>query len=263
MADVIDERVPDHWLEVSGFAVPLWVRGGAEEAKQVVILSHGFTNDHRDAPLFSDIRGAFSEDGSTTLLDFDYPGSGSADGEFTDKRLSVLRETATAVAQYAREHFSRERSIPISAIGRSLGATILLSASPQIRPSRLALMSPPYELVQSLGPLQGERSADGFYPLPDWAKPSGQVKGRVALSYDFYEELEAEEARVRDAAASAGNVLLISSTEDPKVQTSEMDALWDILSENPSNSRTTFASDHNYNSVRQEATDAAVRWVKR
>jgi esterase/lipase len=263
MADVLDEREADSWLEVSGFAVPLWLRGSMENAKRIVILSHGFTNDHRDAPLFGDIRRAFSDDDRTMLIDFDYPGSGSADGEFTDKRLSVLRKTVIAVAQYARKQLPHGESVPISAIGRSLGATILLSVSQQIRPSRLALMSPPYELMQSLGPLQGERSADGYYPLPDWAKPSGQVKGRVALSYDFYEELEPEEARVRDAAASAGNVLLISSTEDPKVQASEMDALWHVLSENPSNSRSIFASDHNYNSVRHEVTDAVVRWVKR
>jgi hypothetical protein len=261
MNDAIGEREPDCWLDVSGFAVPLWLRGSIEKANRVVILSHGLTNDHRDAPLFGDVRGAFSDDESTTLIDFDYPGSGIADGELIDKRLSVLRETAIAVAHYARERLFHE-SIPMSAIGRSIGATVLLSVSPQIRASRLALMSPPFELVRSLGPLQGERSADDDYPLPEWAEPSGQVKGRAALSQDFYEELETEEARVRESAASASNVLLISSTEDPKVQASEMDALWVLLSEDPNNSRTIFASGHNYDSVRQEATGAVVRWIK-
>jgi len=262
MNGTIGEREPDCWLDVSGFAVPLWLRGSVKKAKRVVILSHGLTNDHRDAPLFGDVRQAFSEDETTTLIDFDYPGSGIADGKLIDKRLSILRETAIAVAHHARMR-SSHRSLPISAIGRSLGATVLLSVSPQIQVSRLALMSPPFELVRSLGPLQGERSADGGYPLPEWAEPSGQVKGRAALSYDFYEELEAEEARAREAAVRAGNILLISSTEDPKVQASEMDALWSVLSENPSNSRAIFASDHNYDSVRQEVTDMAVRWVKR
>ncbi|HET8813984.1 MAG TPA: alpha/beta fold hydrolase, partial [Solirubrobacterales bacterium] len=257
----MNEDPPSTRLQVAELSFPLWVRSGGASPTRVVVLSHGLTNDHRDAPLFDDLRRTFMEGGDTVVVDFDYPGSGSADGELVDKRLSILRAALVGVFEFTREHVDDQ--LPIALVGRSIGGTVALSASPEVRPARLAVMSPPFELSTNLGALRGERSPDGSYPLPEWAQPSGQVKGEVALSSAFYDELEDEEKRLRESVRGARNVFLISSTEDPKVRSGEMDALWELLASDPTNQRAVLATDHNYNSVKGEVTRMLAEWLRR
>ena len=252
---------PQLWLHLGDIGFPLWLHHQGGVPEQVVILSHGLTNDHNDAPLFEDLREALRGDERTIVVDFDYPGSGIADGRLVDKRLSVLRAALRKVFAHVRAELGDH--LPVAVVGRSIGGSVALAVSPETRPERIAVMSPPFELVVNLGALRGPQSAEGVYPLPPWAQPSGQVKGEVALSAQFYDELESEERRLKEAVRGAGNVFLISSTEDPKVRAWEMDALWDALRNNPSNQRAVLATDHNYDSVRGEVTRMLTDWLRR
>jgi pimeloyl-ACP methyl ester carboxylesterase len=251
-------RDPELWLTCDGFAVPVWVTRSREPTARVLITSHGLTNDHHDAPLFAALRVELEREGATTLVEFDYPGSGRADGTLVDKRLELLRHTLVAVAARVRDEFA---PVPIVVLGRSMGGTVALSALPELRPDGLIVMSPPYKLTVSLGRLQGGQADDGTYPLPAWSQPSGQVKGAVALSGEFFAELEEEERRVRHAAASAANVLLVDSTQDPKVHAEEMAELWADLPDDRGNARRTFDTDHNYESEQPATVRALVERI--
>lgn len=248
---------PD-WLEVDGFRVPVWTSPTAAKTARIVVTSHGLTNDHRDAPLFEPLRNAFRKDSETMLVEFDYPGSGEADGELADKRFRLLRRALATVVSRAREVTGE--GVPVAIVGRSIGGTIALSSFPDVRPSRLAVMSPPFALTRTLGPLRERRQADGLFPLPDWAAPSGQVKGAPALSEEFFGELDEEERRLRAAAATATNVLLVASSSDPKVSADDSAALWAQLSQQDGNERHLFEADHNYENVSELVVPLLVNW---
>jgi pimeloyl-ACP methyl ester carboxylesterase len=246
------------WTDVQGYATPVWVCGDPN-APLAVITSHGLTNDHRDAPLFDEFRNVIATTRDVALVEFDYPGSGDADGEFRDKRLALLRAALVAVAQLVRREFGPDTRVAI--VGRSVGGTVALASYPEVRPVSVVVMSPPYRLVENLGNLRERPASDGSYPLPSWAQPSGQIKGVPALSREFFDELPNEERRLHAAVASASRVLLIASTEDPKVPAAELESLWRALAADPSNSREVFHTDHNYSSVRKAVVRRLRRWL--
>lgn len=251
-------REPELWLTVDGFSVPVWVSRGSSRPARVVVTSHGLTNNHEDAPLFGDLRSALARADDTTLVEFDYPGSGRADGTLVDKRLSTLRRTLVAVAERTRAELAP--GAPLAIVARSMGGTIALSTFPDVRPDRLAVMSPPFALVANIGGLRGLQATDGTYPLPSWAAPSGQVKGETSLCQAFYDELPAEEERLRRGVAEATNVLLVASTEDPKVGATEMEQLWQLLAR-PGNRREVVAADHNYTIGQETVVTLLTGWI--
>jgi pimeloyl-ACP methyl ester carboxylesterase len=249
--------LPSTQLRVDGFAVPVWICSGAHP-RRIVVTSHGLTNDHGDAPMFAELRNALNERDDTVLVEFDYPGSGAADGELSDKHLSLLRKALIAVVEHAQ---GLAPNLPLLIVARSMGGTVALGAFREIEPDGLAMLSPPFRLVENLGRLRGDHDDDGNYPLPPWAAPSGQVKGALTIRSLFYEELPEEERRLRDAAHAARNVLLVASTEDPKVPRGEMDQLWEALDGGTGNRRHIFVTDHNYESVRGEVVALLVDWL--
>lgn len=249
-------EAPSFWLDVEHCRVPVWVSGAGTE--RVVITSHGLTNDHRDAPLFKSMRDQLLRQGGTRVIEFDYPGSGAADGELKDKRFWILHRALEAVVSAARNDVA---GAPVAIVARSMGGTVALATAPATQPSRMALMSPPYELTRNIAALRGEPNSEGLYPLPAWAPPSGQVKGVPALSPEFFEELDREEEQVMAAARTAVNTLLISSTEDPKVESDEMQRLWGVLSRERTNKHLIVDSDHNYETAGEEVQQAIISWI--
>jgi alpha-beta hydrolase superfamily lysophospholipase len=249
---------PSLWLDVAGRRTPVWVHA-PERPARAVITSHGLTNDHRDAPLFGDLRRDLLEDGDTVVVEFDYPGSGLADGELKDKRFHILRMALEGVVSHVKREIAP--GLPVSIVGRSIGGTVALATAPESRPARMALMSPPFELTRNIASLKGDVDAEGLFPLPYWAAPSGQVKGARSLSDEFFEELEVEERRVRKAAVEVTDTLLVSSTEDPKVESEEMKRLWELLSSRSGNHHMVVESDHNYEAVADSVRSAIKAWI--
>jgi len=256
--EVEETHAPSLWLDVAGRAVPVWVHLPAQLSR-VVVTSHGLTNDHRDAPLFSDLRRRLLADGGWAIVEFDYPGSGLADGEFTDKRFALLRSALEEVVSKARTEIAP--GSPLAIVARSLGASIALSTAPVTRPERMVVMSPPFELTRNIASLRGEPNAAGNFPLPPWAPPSGQVKGVPALAPEFFDELDDEARRIRRSVERITNTLLVSSTEDPKVEAAEMQRLWEAIEAGDGNRHMVVGSDHNYETVADSVTDAIESWI--
>ncbi len=226
---------------------------------RLVLLSHGLSNNHADAPMFSKLRDQLLSRG-IAALSFDYFGSGRSDGTVADKSWTLLRanlEDALCEAERLGAHPSRTYLV-----GRSVGATIaaFYAADPRVHGTVLA--SPVFFVESQFAPYFSTALDSGPVDMPATLQPSGQLKGKWALSREFQQELTSTETELRRAVTGATNVLVLHGAQDTKVTPENGQGLFELVAE-PRGFRLIENGDHNYTGVEETVVDAIVEWIEK
>jgi len=230
--------------------------GSSPSAKNLIVMCHGLTNNHNDAPLFAEMREALLKDGYSLAL-FDFYGSGNSDGYFHEKSLGVLRKNLSDVLDFLST--SRTDS-QIAIFGRSVGGTIcaFFLADPRIKAAVLA--SPPTKLTAAFMPLYSE-PIGGFVHLPNRTKRSGQIKGDWKLPVSFFEELTPLTEDLQRIALSSCPTLMMQGGKDSKVDVENTKQYYDLLS-GPKRWLFFPSGDHEYTGLERDTTNTSVEWFR-
>jgi alpha-beta hydrolase superfamily lysophospholipase len=234
-----------------------WPARGSEPATTYVVMSHGLTNHHEDAPMFELLRDRFLERRLGVFM-FDYFGSGKSDGSFEEKTWSGMRQNlADALDLVSATMIGSDASIAL--VARSVGASIAALFVKDPRVSCSVLASPVMHLIERFGYIPGPGNEEPV-AMPDNIERSGQIKGRWALNRRFFDELETTEREIEKAVTGASDVLVIHGERDPKVAVSNSQRLFELLSE-PKRFLGVEGADHYFTGVEAIAADTAVEWV--
>lgn len=230
------------------------------EGAVTFVLSHGLTNHHGDAPMFSALQEALLGEGHDVFV-FDYFGSGNSEGSFEDKTLSELRQNlADAIRVAQAEARTGERSIAL--FGRSVGGS--LSAFHARHPSvyTTILASAPFDLAAAFMPTYTDPGVDGWISLDARFRPSGQLRGEYRLRPAFYYELPALTQELADAVTGAQRVLVFQGGSDEKVETGQSKMLYERLAF-PKEYRLLDGLGHNYAGAEGQVGQDVLDWIRR
>jgi uncharacterized protein len=237
----------------------LWRPQSSDPALPHVLMSHGLTNNHADAPLFGDLRERLLTDGMPVFM-FDYFGSGGSDGAFQDKTWSNQRQNLADAIDFLRTEVM-ESPGRIAVFGRSVGATLcgFFLRLPEV--SCAAMVSTPVSLEAVFGRYRS-RAIDGYVSMPEDLERSGQIRGEWKLPVQFFSELAAVEGELRSALRGATGVLVVQGLADAKVPVDEADRLFAELAE-PKQLARIAAADHYYTGQEQEVVELVSNWFRR
>lgn len=221
-----------------------------------VIMSHGLTNSHADAPVFTELREHLLRARNSVFM-FDYFGSGNSEGAFQDKTWANQKRNLADAIQFVDSEL-RRRSEPVALFGRSVGATLcgFFARDPRIACSVLA--SPVFHLVRTFGAYRS-RAIDGYVQMPSDVERSGQIRGEWKLPEAFFEELRTTEKELEESIRGAQGVLVTHGLEDPKVSPENAKDLF-VLLEEPKRLCLT-GGDHYYHGAESELVEAATLWI--
>lgn len=224
----------------------------------LVVMCHGLTNNHNDAPLFAETRDALLEKGFSVFM-FDFFGSGNSQGEFCDKTLSLLRQNLGDVLSFVeREGLAKGKDLGL--FGRSVGGTISSFFAKDPRVGAVVLASPPFVLTQSFSKLYSP-PREGYVSLPETIQRSGQIKGEWKLNAGFFNELESLQEALVQAVDGAMRVLVTQGVRDNKAALESTRKLFELLRE-PKEFRLLPDADHEYHGFERDVVTHATEWLK-
>lgn len=224
-----------------------------------VVLCHGLTNHHDDAPMFGLLRDGLLAAGYDVFL-FDFYGSGQSDGTFRDKTWTGMRQNLADALDTLHEE------LPVSAgrvalVGRSVGASV---AGYFLKDERIAcsvLASPVLLLETQFGPYRSDPDG-GYVRMPEYVERSGQIKGDWVMNEQFFDELVPAEHELIEAVTGASRVLVMHGHGDPKVKTVHSERLMQLLAD-PKMYIGVDEGDHYYTGHEDEAGSATLDWLNR
>lgn len=219
-----------------------------------VVMSHGLTNHHEDAPMFERLRSHFVSAGLGVFM-FDYFGSGESDGDFREKTWTGMRQNLADALDLVEERTSR----PIALVARSVGASIAGFFAKDARLCCSVLASPVLYLIDRFGSIPGPDSGE-IVQMPENLERSGQIKGAWELNRRFFDELRDTEQALAEAVDGARNVLVIHGNDDPKVSSTNSERLYELLAE-PKRFVAVEGADHYYTGVEAQVVEASTAWV--
>jgi pimeloyl-ACP methyl ester carboxylesterase len=222
-----------------------------------VVMCHGLTNHHEDAPMFGLLRANLLAAGFDVFM-FDFYGSGRSDGQFEDHTWTGMRQNLADMLDATHERLPLPAG-RMSLVSRSVGASIAGYFLKDPRVGCSVLASPVLFLRYQFEPYRSP-AVDGFVELPDSVERSGQIKGPWRLRDQFFDELEQCEIELLEAVAGAERVLVMHCGADPKVQTRHSSELMALLGD-PKEYLFIEGGDHYYSGHEQEAGEATVSWL--
>ena len=223
-----------------------------------VVLCHGLTNHHDDAPMFGLLQDKLTQAGYAVFM-FDFYGSGRSDGLFHDKTWSIMRTNVADALNVCQQRFGAEAG-GMALAGRSVGASLAGYFAKDQRIACSVLASPVLLLTSQFAPYRSEPAADGYVRLPDYVERSGQIKGEWEINETFFDELGPFERDLTEAVADAQRVLVMHGKGDPKVKTLHSEQMMELLGD-PKRYLGVEDGDHYYSGHEYEAADATVAWI--
>lgn len=224
-----------------------------------VVMSHGLTNHHEDAPMFELLRDRFVANGLGVFM-FDYFGSGKSDGLFQDKTWSGMRANLADALDFVQSTRLQSGGHFVL-VARSVGASVAGFFARDPRVVCTVLASPVLYLVDRFGDIRKPGST-GVVRMPESLERSGQIKGEWALNQEFFDELWETEHELASAIANAQRVLLLHGDDDPKVAEANSVQIYELLAE-PKRYVRISGGDHYYTGREDEVTGAILDWVVR
>lgn len=225
-------------------------------ARTTVVMSHGLTNHHDDAPMFMLLRDMLVEDGFDVFM-FDYFGSGESDGLFHDKTFSIMRHNLGTALDVAADIVPANH---LALVGRSVGASIAAFYLTDPRVDCAVLASPVLHLVDRFASIRTDRRLR-FVEMPEWLERSGQIKGAWELNQMFFEELAPTEQGIALAVEGATGVMVLQGLMDGKVSARNAEGVFDLLAE-PRKLDLLEGADHYYTGMEKMVSQKCVTWLK-
>lgn len=222
-----------------------------------VVMSHGLTNHHDDAPMFGLLRESFLASGFGVFM-FDYFGSGKSDGQFEDKTWSGMRQNLADALDLV-EKTLLERDSSIALVARSVGASTAGFFAKDPRIACTVLASPVLHLMDRFASIRSPGS-EGLVRMPESLERSGQIKGEWASSQRFFDELEQTERELTEAVRGAQRVLVLHGDDDPKVAASNSHGIFQLL-DDPKRYVGVEGGDHYYTGREKDVVDETLAWV--
>lgn len=235
----------------------VWRPAREVAAPVTVVMAHGLTNSHSDAPLFGVLRDRLLKEGMSVFM-FDFFGSGESDGAFQDKTWANQSQNLADAIDFVRaEVAASDESLAL--FGRSVGGTLcgFFATHPAVRCSVLA--SPPFLLEETFGGYRS-RAADGYVHMPEDLERSGQIRGEWKLPVAFFEELVPTERALADAVRGARRVMVSHGLKDPKVSPRNAEELYALLAE-PRRYCPIAEADHYYHDCEDEIVGLMAAWI--
>ncbi len=222
-----------------------------------VLMAHGLTNSHEDAPLFAELRTKLLLDGHAVFT-FDFLGSGLSEGAFEDKTWENQRQNlADGIDALTRTVAGPADRIAL--FGRSVGGTLCSFFLNDPRVSCGVISSPPVNLVACFGGYRS-RAIGGYVHMPSEVERSGQIRGDWKLPEEFFDALASTEEDLKLAARSATHVLVTHGGGDPKVHVDNSLTLFELLAE-PKQFILVDGANHYYGGREQEVVASAANWI--
>lgn len=225
------------------------------ERHPLVVFSHGLTNSHTDAPVFAELRQALLAEGYPVFM-FDYLGSGLSEGSFEDKTWENQRVCLGDALDFSSTLDLRVPGVLL--FGRSVGAALCGFFLHRQDVKGAVLASAPYYLESAFGRYRS-RAVGGYVAMPDELERSGQIRGQWKLPIEFFDQLASTEQQLRAAVKGAKNTLLVQGLDDPKVDRSHADGLFNQISQ-PKKLVAISGADHYYTNFCREVIDATISW---
>src|SRR5689334_11819175 len=99
MTDPVEIEFRSAGARLTGYE---WAPSGLRANAVSVVMCHGLTNHHEDAPMFSVLRDRFLKAGLGVFM-FDFIGSGKSEGLFQDKTWSGMRRNLADALDFVSE----------------------------------------------------------------------------------------------------------------------------------------------------------------
>lgn len=227
-----------------------------------VILCHGYTNSKDDCPLFKDIRQRLLDNG-IIVFRFDQFGSGESPGLFKDKLTSTLAQNA----QDALDFFAKDARVVkenIGMLGISTGAVLLtlMGNDPKIKAS--VMISPTFNLVREFERERKTLREDGYADLgcdPQTNKAaSGESKGELLISKQFFDELPGLDEKVKGILPGMKRVMVLFGADDQLVNPICGQEIYDLVME-PKELHLIPDAGHNCKKKPEETVNLSVNWL--
>ncbi len=239
-------------------AAYLWRPESLTTPQPYVLMAHGLTNSHEDAPLFGLLRDRLLRAGCAVFM-FDFYGSGNSEGTFPEKTWRNQRQNLADAITYLADELATPDD-PIALFGRSVGGTLCSFFLQHPRITCAVVASPPVLLEEGFGRYRS-RAVDGFVHMPPDLDRSGQIRGDWRLREEFFDDLVRTEKELRIAASGARRVLVTHGAADPKVERQNSSDLFGLLAE-PKRCLLIEDADHYYNGAEANVVEAAAEWIE-
>lgn len=252
--------VEEFRVESNGRALWVGIRRAIEQAEYplTVVLSHGLTNSHEDAPLFAYVTESLLEAGHDVLL-FDYVGSGLSGGSFEDKTFSAMRRNLDDVLTHMQMARTGQGSLAL--FGRSVGGTLAAFHAKHSAVRTTVVVSAPLDLEATFRPTYTELTSDGFVYLDRRYAPSGQLRGQYRLRQAFYEELEPLTNELYEAVRGCRHLLVMQGGADQKVPLDQGQKFMELAGE-PKRYVEIAGTGHDFAGAEHEVAAHLLAWLE-